>query len=49
MPPRGVEIRCDPEALNILRSLDAGKDLVHGELAGMVGGVRVEAPSQAAA
>ncbi len=46
---KGVEMRCDPEALDILRHLDAGIDLVHGELAGMVDGVMVEAPSQPAA
>ena len=45
---KGVEMRCDPEALDILRHLDAGIDLVHGELAGMVDGVMVEAPSQPA-
>ena len=45
---KGVEMRCDPEALDILRNLDVGKDLVHGELAGMVDGVMVEAPSQPA-
>ena len=45
---KGVEMRCDPEALEILRNLDAGIDLVHGELAGMVDGVMVEAPSQPA-
>ena len=45
---KGVEMRCDPEALDILRNLDAGVDLIHGELAGMVDGVMVEAPSQPA-
>ena len=45
---KGVEMRCDPEALDILRNLDGGEDLVHGELAGMVDGVMVEAPSQPA-
>jgi glutamate-5-semialdehyde dehydrogenase len=29
---KGVEMRCDPEALDILRSLEAGKNLIHGEL-----------------
>ncbi len=46
---KGVEMRCDPEALDILRTLEGGQDLVHGELAGMVDGVMVEAPSQPAA
>ena len=46
---KGVEMRCDPEALDILRNLEGGQDLVHGELAGLVDGVMVEAPSQPAA
>ena len=46
---KGVEMRCDPEALDILRNLDGGTDLVHGELPGLVDGVMVEAPSQPAA
>ena len=29
---KGVEMRCDPEALDILRGLEAGKSLIHGEL-----------------
>ena len=45
---KGVEMRCDPEALDILRSLEAGKNLIHGELAGVVDGVLGEAPSQPA-
>jgi glutamate-5-semialdehyde dehydrogenase len=46
---KGVEMRCDPEALQILKSLEVGKNLIHGELAGMVDGVLSEAPSQPAA
>ncbi len=46
---KGVEMRCDPEALDILRNLEGGQDLVHGELSGLVDGVMVEAPSQPAA
>ena len=42
---KGVEMRCDPEALDILRHLDGGVELIHGELAGLVDGVMVEAPS----
>ena len=45
---KGVEMRCDPEALEILRTLAGGEDLVHGELPGLVDGVMVEAPSQPA-
>jgi len=33
---KNVEMRCDPEALDILKSFDSGKNLVHGELAEMV-------------
>ena len=29
---KGVEMRCDPEALDILRNLEAGRSLIHGEL-----------------
>ncbi len=46
---KGVEMRCDPEALDILRHLDDGSHLIHGELVGMVDGVPVELPSQPAA
>ena len=34
---KGVEMRCDPEALDILRSLKPGNSLVHGELTEVAG------------
>ena len=34
---KGVEMRCDPQALDILRSLKPGNSLVHGELTGVSG------------
>ena len=46
---KGVEMRCDPEALDILRGVDDGSHLIHGELLGMVDGLPVELPSQPAA
>ena len=46
---KGVEMRCDPEALDILRNVDDGSHLIHGELVGLVDGLPVELPSQPAA
>ena len=46
---KSVEMRCDPEALDILRGLVGGGELVRGELVGMVDGLPVELPSQPAA
>jgi len=34
---KGVEMRCDPEALDIIRSLKPGNSLVHGELTEVAG------------
>ena len=39
---KGVEMRCDPEALAILERVQGDKSLVHGEMPQTVGGVMVE-------
>ncbi len=48
---KGVEMRCDPEALAVLERVQGDKSLVHGEMPTTVDGVMVEsrpAPLQAA-